>query len=451
MEEIYLKDIIKILWNKKNILIVTTLLFFIVSFFIFATTNNIFKNFKTAKNEEPLYYAKTHFIVGTSELITMSFDQPSLDNSISANLTQRSRVIQTDLLFQTYTEILKSKSALERIIQELELDIDANNLSGQISLSKVSDSDLLSLVVAYKDNDLVIELSNNIMNEFIKNMSKAYSIDKVAIIDEAYLVSNNSLSASESNIITLSSIAKSALKNTINCTIITTVLGFTFSVIIVLMLEMFDDTIKNETDLKNLVPINILTTINKKKSNNEDKFAILKIRLLEFKKLLITSSDLVTDTTYISNNLATSFAKSKKTLLLDLNSNRSNLVEKYNGKGLLNYINSNSKTKNITKYISKSTVENLDILLIGTNAGNIYLEESQLEEVLKTLESKYDTIIINSPDVLDEANTLATIKAIKDLVLITTERKTKIEEFNKTQKIVEELKGNIIDDILVKE
>lgn len=138
-------------------------------------------------------------------------------------------------------------------------------------------------------------------------------------------------------------------------------------------------------------------------------------------------------------------------LLLDLNSNRSNLVEKYNGKGLLNYINSNSKNKNIAKYISKSTVENLDILLIGTNATNIYFEEDQLNSVLKTLESTYDTIIINSPDVLDEANTLATIKAIKDLVLITTERKTKIEEFNKTQTIVKELNGNIIDDILIKE
>lgn len=91
-----------------------------------------------------------------------------------------------------------------------------------------------------------------------------------------------------------------------------TVLGFIFSVVIVLIIEMFDDTIKNENDLKNLLPINILTTINKKKSNNDDKFAILKIRLLDFKKLLITSSDLVTDTTYISNNLASSFAKSKK-------------------------------------------------------------------------------------------------------------------------------------------
>lgn len=450
MEEIDLKDIIKILWNKKKIIIVTTLLFCIVSFFVFATMNNIFKNLKTAKNEEPLYYAETKFIVGTAELMTMSIEQPLSDSSISANLSQKSRVTQTDILFQTYSEIIKSKSALERIIQELKLDIDFNSLSNQISLSKVSDSDLLSLVVAYKDNDLSIKISNKVIDEFISNMSSAYAIDQVAIIDEPYLLSNTA-SASIADISTPSSIAKTAFKNTINYTIIMTALGFIFSVVVVLIIEMFDDTIKNENDLKNLLPINILTTINKKKSNNDDKFAILKIRLLEFKKLLITSSDLVTDTTYISNNLASSFAKSKKVLLLDLNSNRSNLVEKYNGKGLLNYINSNSKNKNIAKYISKSTVENLDILLIGTNATNIYFEEDQLKSVLKTLESTYDTIIINSPDVLDEANTLATIKAIKDLVLITTERKTKIEEFNKTQTIVKELNGNIIDDILIKE
>lgn len=451
MEEIDLKDIIKILWNKKNIVIAVTLLFLIVSFLIFASTNNIFKNIQAANNTENLYYTETHFIVGTAETMTMSLEHPTSDNSISASLSEKTRVVQTDILFQTYSEIIKSKSALERIIQELNLDIDFKNLSNQISFSKVSDSDLLSLVVAYNDNELVVKISEKILDEFVNNISKAYAIDQVAIIDEPYLLSNTNLPSSAAGIMTSSTIAKIALKNTVNYTILLTILGFILSVVIVLVIEMFDDTIKNENDLKNLLPINILTTINKKKSNNDDKFAILKIRLLEFKKFLVTSSDLVTDTTYISNNLAASFAKSKKVLLLDLNSNRSNLVEKYNGKGLLNYINSNSKTKNINKFISKSTVENLDILLIGTNSTNIYFEEDQLKAILKTLETTYDTIIINSPDVLDEANTLATIKAIKDLVLITTERKTKLEEFNKTQTIVKELKGNIIDDILVKE
>lgn len=453
MEEIELRDIIKILWNKKNIIIITTFLFCIVSFFVFAITNSILTNFKASKNEETLYYAETHFIVGTSETMNVSFEQPISDITATTNITQKARVTQTDILFKTYSEIIKSKSALEKIIQELKLDVNPNVLSNQIALSKVSGSDLLSLVVAYSNTDLSIKISEKLINEFSNNLSKAYSMDKLAIIDEPYILSDSDLatSGSISSIITPTSNSNLAFKNTIKNTAIFTVIGILLSIGLVLVLDMLNDTIKNESYLKQLANINILTTINKKNLNNDDKFAILKIRLSEFKKLLITSSDLVTDTTYISNNLATSFAKSKKVLLLDLNSNRSNLVEKYNGKGLLNYINNNSKSKNITKYISKSTVDNLDILLIGTSNNNIYLEETQLKDVLKNLESIYDIIIINSPDVLDEANTLATIKAIKDLVLITTERKTKIEEFNKTQTIVKELNGNIIDDILVKE
>ena len=396
-----------------------------------------------------MYYAETHFIVGTAETGNTTFNQPIAEELVPTTVTQTVRVIQTDDLFNTYHELIKSKTSLNKIINELELNIDANNLSNLISFSSVADSNLLCLTVAYKDENKALQIANKLIDEFINNMSKAYSIDQVSVIDEAYILSDSDIASSKSvsQIATSKSIAKNAINHTFKNAVITAMVGFMLSVGISLLLEMFDDTIKNEDNLKKLINVNTLSTIDKNKTDNQYQFTILKIKLEKIKSFLVTSTTSNDDTSYISNNLANLLAKSKeKILLLDLTSNESDMVKKYNGKGLLDYIN--SENKDINKFISHSTFNNLDILLAGSN-NSTYLEESQLKEVLSSLEKTYDKIIINSKNILEDANTLVILKTVNSTILATTQRKTKIDEFNKAKALIEDIDGNIVSNVLI--
>lgn len=446
MEEIDLKEVISIVWKKKIFIIITTILFCLISLIFFTNKYNVMQNIKNRKNSEKMYYAETRFIVGTAQTSTTTYDETVLDTASPINVTSKTRVIQTDTLIETYNELIKSKTSLNNTIKELNLDINVNNLSHLISFSRVSESDLLSLTVAYKDENKVIQIANKLLDEFIKNMSNAYSTDQVAIIDKAYLLSDAEVASSSaiSQIATANSIAKNSINHTIKNTTICTLLGLILSIGIVLVLEIFNDTIKNEEDLNKLTNSNTLAILNKNKLNNDYDFTILKIKLEEIKSFLITSINANVDTSYIANNLATSLANSqKKILLLDLNFNESNIV----GKGLIDYINSDNK--DINKFISKSAVNNLDVLLVGSN-NTTKLEEFQLKTILNSLENTYDNIIINSANILDTENTVIASKVIKNSILVTAERNTTITQINNTKTLINDINGNIVGYILIK-
>lgn len=431
MEEIDIKEMILILLNKKVFIIVTTLIFALVTFIVFSSLNVIAEK---KQSKEPLYYAETNFIVGTAEIATTEFDQTQEGSSVPVTITQKNRITQTTVLFKTYSELLKSKTSLNKIIKDLDLDTDENSLAATISLSQVSDSDLLCLTVAYKDKEKVIQIADKLVSEFINNMKKAYATDQVAVIDKAYLLEN-------------SNVATSSIQNINNVpkfTIIAAVLGFIFSISLILLKEMFDDTIRNETLLEKISNSKNIVQVNKNKKDNEKNFALLKLKLSNMKTILVSTPEENKELSYISNNLANVFAKAKnKVLLLELNSDDYMLIKKYDYKNLLDSISKDSKK--ISKLTTKSSNGLYEVLYINQTIDN-YLNEKQLKDFISALENTYDTIVINSDNLLNNPCAFAVSKVVKNTLLVTTERKTKISDF---EKVVENLK-NVKGFVLVK-
>ncbi len=433
MEEIDIKEMILVLLKKKVFIIITTVVFAVVTFTAFTTLNIIASKKQVA---EPWYYAETHFIVGTAETTNTSFEQPITDDTASITVTERNRITQTTVLFKTYCELMKSKTSLNKVIETLELDIDANKLASLISVSQVSDSDLLSLTVAHKDKEKVIKIADKLMSEFTNNMKKAYSTDQVAVIDKAYILENTNNNPS------VQAITPYHISNTPKFTIIATIVGFILSVSLVLLKEMLDDTIKNENILEKISDSKNIIKIDKKQSNVENQFALLKLKLSGAKTILVSSPKKNIELSYISNNLANIFAKAKnKVLLLELNSNDYMLVKKYDYKTLLDSIHKDSKK--ISKLTTKSSTELFDVLYINQNIDN-YLNEKQLKDFISALENSYDTIIINSDDILNNACTFAMSKVVKNILIVVNERKTRINDFNKINENIKNVKGLIL-------
>lgn len=329
------------------------------------------------------------------------------------------------------------------------------------------------------------------MNEFINTMSQTYFIDKVSVIDKAHLLSNedfanmfkeyivnatNDGTSLENMLVDLDfsklipdqklkeifetylfsndAIEHLDITNTLEdiigiensriviYTICSGILGFIISFGIILIMEIFIKTIKDENHITDkslgLVEYN----------GAKNVFDILRIKLETNKLISITSSENSDKNIYISENLAIAFANiQKKTLLIDLTSNANALLKKSNEKGLFDFLKDSSKK--IENYISKSDIENLDIMLVGTE--NTYcLKEKEFKDMLSTLENNYDYIIINSNNILEDANSLQLAKTVKNTILVAIQRKTKLNDYLKTKETISEVNGNILGTILIK-
>lgn len=492
MEEINLNEIFVALWTKKKIIIATTIIFALIGCLAFVIVNNFTKD-EIVEESQSLYYAQTTFIVSTSQTTTTHVNTEIENANLPFDIIENSRVSLDETIIQTYNEIIKSQTTLNNIIQKLNLDINVNTLYNYIAVSRIPNTNLTRIIVAYPDKDQAVQIADELMNDFYNNMSTLYFIDQVSVIDKAYILSDTDManvfktyiqayaSASDTKtleqmvtnlgldnlisdkylsrifnneIFTDKDIEKLGITNTlesiihkepiviisaIKYTIIAAILGGLASVFVIAIIELFDKTIKNEE----YVNTKKLAFIDNK--DNTEIFSILKIKLDSNKSILLTSDENNNNLNYVSNQLATAFANSKKkTLLLNLTSNESDLVKKANEKGFGDYLNN---IKDLNKYISKTNIENLDVLLSGTISN---LEENKLKKAISDLEEHYDNIIINSNNILENAISLEISKLIKNTVLVETQRNSKIDKYNKAQETISEVDGHILGTILVK-
>lgn len=490
MEEINLNEIFATLWAKKKIIIATTIIFALIGCLAFVIVNNFTKD-EIVEESQNLYYAQTTFIVSTSQTTTTHVNTAVENADLPFDITENSRVSLDETIIKTYNEMIKSQTNLNNIIQKLNLDIDINTLYNYISVSRISNTNLTRIIVAYPNKDQAIQIADELMNEFYNSMSTLYFIDQVSVIDKAYILSDTDMAnifktyiqtyATDTNALekmltnlnldnlisdqyltdifekeiftdkdieklevtnTLESIIHkepTVIFSTIKYTVIIAILGALASVSIIVIIELFDKTIKNEEyiNTKKLAFVD--------KENNNEIFDMLKIKLDSNKSILLTSDENNDNVNYVSNQLAIAFANSKKkTLLLNLTSNESDLVKKANEKGFGDYLNN---IKDLSKYISKTNIENLDVLLSGNIAN---FEENTLKKAISDLEEHYDNIIINSNNILENAISLEISKLVKNTVLVETQRKSKIDKFNKAQETIEEVNGQLLGTILVK-
>lgn len=490
MEEINLNEIFATLWAKKKIIIATTIIFALIGCLAFVIVNNFTKD-EIVEESQNLYYAQTTFIVSTSQTTTTHVNTSVENADLPFDITENSRVSLDETIIKTYNEMIKSQTNLNNIIQKLNLDIDTNTLYNYIAVSRIQNTNLTRIIVAYPNKDQAIQIADELMNEFYNSMSTLYFIDQVSVIDKAYILSDTDMAnifktyiqtyatdtknlekmitnlnldnlisdqylsnIFEKEIFTDKDIEKLEITNTlesiinkeptvifstIKYTFITAILSVLASVSIIVIIELFDKTIKNEE----YINTKKLAFVDKK--NNNEIFDILKIKLDSNKSILLTSDENNDNVNYVSNQLAITFANSKKkTLLLNLTSNESDLVKKANEKGFGDYLNN---IKDLNKYISKTNTDNLDVLLSGNIAN---FEENKLKKAISDLEEHYDNIIINSNNILENAISLEISKLVKNTVLVETQRKSKIDKFNKAQETISEVNGQLLGTILVK-
>lgn len=125
------------------------------------------------------FYASTRpsvYRADTTLIVSSGMQSVGLDNNDIA-LNQK--------LVVTYSEIAKSRDVLRRVISKYDLQESPEALSKKISVSPVSDTELIKLTYTCHDPKLAEAVTNELAEEFIKKVGQVMRVRNVSIVERA--------------------------------------------------------------------------------------------------------------------------------------------------------------------------------------------------------------------------------------------------------------------------
>lgn len=442
MEELDLKQLTGILWRKKFTIILIILIFAIAGFIY--TFNFV----------EPMYKSTCTIILGkvTSSTVPEASSLQDTDMISQSDLTLNSSLIET------YSELVKSKSLIQDVIQSLNMDLETEEIMKSISVSRVNNSDLLEVTATNRNPKLAKEIVKSVVNIFSENVKEIYNISNVYVIDDA------NVEDIPYNV------------NHVRDVLIFSLIGLFVSSGYVLLYNIIDNTVKGTYDIENIIKSKILITIPFDKKNKKEELITLNdpksvvsetfrtlrtnvqfssINNKNCKTLLITSCLPEEGKSYISANLSIAFAQAgKKVILVDSDMRRgrqSKMFNVPNENGLSNYISnldSNGMELNwsIGKFIKETNISNLNIITAGNIPPNPseLLESERVPELIEELKKYYDLVIFDGAPILPITDSLILGRLLGNTMLVAVYNKTKRENLLKAKNSIENVGGKVI-------
>lgn len=158
MENVNIKEVLNYLLSKAW-LIAVILLTVLVGGEVYTTL------LKT-----PLYESKTNVVL--------------ISDSSSKQITTNDVTLSNNLV-KTYSEIVKSRSVLNKVIENLKLPESYEGLVGKITVSSVTSTQLITIRISDKDSAKAKTIANEVAKVFKSEIKDIYGIDNVQIVDEA--------------------------------------------------------------------------------------------------------------------------------------------------------------------------------------------------------------------------------------------------------------------------
>ena len=135
-------------------------------------------------------------------------------------------------LVGTYSEIIKSRKVLDQVINNLSLDISTAELSSNITVASVNDTEIIKVSVLDKNNIDAANIANEIVKVFSQEVTEIYQIQNVSVVDDARVSQN------PYNI------------NLVKDLLIYFVVGIVVALAIIFILYYFDTTIKSSNEIE---------------------------------------------------------------------------------------------------------------------------------------------------------------------------------------------------------
>lgn len=431
-EEIDIKRIIEIIFSKK--LIITLIILLSV------TLGYVYS----------YYYKKPEY--KSSVTILLVADENKTDKSLT----------QTDVnlnngLISTYSSIAKSSSILQKTIQNLNLDIPVSKLEQNVEAKQIDNTQFLEISVKNESPERAKNIANELAEVFTEQIKEIYNLQNISIVDKAETEEN------PCNI------------NHMKDMIIFGFAGIVLSIIIAMIIYMFDDTVKDQKDIEKNIKLRTIGTLpvdrekteliveNNPKSPIVESIKTIRTNILYSTRknsILVTSCKEKEGKSWVINNLAVTFAQTgKRVILVDANlrqeNNKNEIFNIEKCEGLSDFIReiSEDQMENLEKarkYIKETSIPNLHIMQNGTIPPNPaeLISSKNMKRLVNLLKNMYDIVIIDGTSSILVADSIALSSMVDSTILVAENRKTKINDLKKVKKLIEDVNGNILGVIL---
>ncbi|WNS81174.1 Wzz/FepE/Etk N-terminal domain-containing protein [Domibacillus sp. DTU_2020_1001157_1_SI_ALB_TIR_016] len=151
--------------------------------------------------------------------------------------------VQTNLqLISTYNVIMKSPAILEKVAQNLDLNLTPEQLSSKITVASEQDSQVVNITVQDENPGLAADIANETARVFQEDIVNIMNVDNVSILAAAEIGENPS------------PVKPQPLLNIA----IAIVVGLMAGVGLAFLLEYLDNTIKTEQDIEKTLGLPVL-------------------------------------------------------------------------------------------------------------------------------------------------------------------------------------------------
>lgn len=219
-ETIDLREYFSIIKKRSKLIVIITLIAIIVSaiisFFMLS----------------PVYETNTTLIVNRNESVQ------------GQNMTGDEYTVSQKLAV-TYGEIIKSRTVLNEVIENLNLDMTYSQLSSMVSVTPVGDTQIINIKVQDTNPKKAMNIANAIPKVFTKEVKRITKANGAEVVDKAVLPQNP------------------IKPNKVMNVAIAAVLGVMISLFLIFLLEYMDTKMKKPEDITKHLDIPILGVIPK--------------------------------------------------------------------------------------------------------------------------------------------------------------------------------------------
>ncbi len=372
--------------------------------------------------KEPIYQAQTTVVIAKNE-ITMDGSSAATLNDINAS----------QKLATTYSEIAKSELVLNQVIENLGLHSSVKELNRNLTVKPLDDTSILSITVKDPNARLSATVANEIARVFAEEVKTIYKVENVTQLSVAMAPENP---------------ANNTFARDLVLAVVVAVLGVTGFAFIRFYL---DDTVKHSDDVEKMIGLPItaqilkgdiksrrngseLVVANAPKAIVSENIKSLRTNLQftavdkKIKTILVTSTNAGEGKSFISSNLAISFAQAdKKVLLVDCDLRKGRLHKLFgltNTSGLSNLLASD--TRNFGKFVHTTKIKNLDVMTCGTYPPNPseLLASKKNKHLIKTLQEFYDVIIFDGAPVGGLADSVILASLMDETLIVVKDGNT---------------------------
>ena len=396
---------------------------------------------------------------------------------ITENANSVNNISNSKQLVNTYMEVLKDDAVMNAVAEKLSKQFEENvlsqnftiNDSGKITpasirsclaISSVTDTSAVKVTATAKNAEVAAAICNDLTQVAPQYVEEAVGVGSINTIDTAKVYNTP--------------VAPNTMKNTA----IGAVAGFMLIVLILFMIDYFDNTIKDSDALGKKYNKAIIGDIqafgdSKKKRDADDAhlkltdkdapFHIIEsyksirtnlsfaLSTVEKKTFAVSSANPGEGKSTTSANIAIAIAQSgSHVLLIDADMRKSvqhKIFELVNKKGLSTAV---SKMHTPDECIQKNVMENLDVMTAGPIPPNPseLLASEMMEQMLNELSEKYDAILIDTPPVNVVTDAMELAKSVSGIVLVVRYGRTTDEDVDNVFKRVELANMNLLGFIL---